>query len=407
MGCPGWTWDDVLPVYMRMEDFDRGASDWHGAGGAIRVKNDYPRIALHEAVIAAGGECGIPFNDDYNGPGGQDGFSWCQLTIDREGVRHSSACAYLASVMDDPRLMVITGAHARRLLIDAGRCCGVEWERDGRIECGYAEAEVIVSAGTIESPRLLMLSGIGPAAHLASVGIDVVHDLPGVGENLQDHLLSPVIFSAERAIPAPEPGCQQAQAHFFWRSRPGLAVPDVQPLVFSVPLYEEWMEGPENAFSLMAGMIRPASRGTIRLRSADPWDEIDIDPRILSADADFQTLVTAVGKCREIGAAPALREWGARELYPGPDADIGAWVRRTAITYHHQVGTCRMGSDALAVVDPELRVRGIDGLRVADASIMPTVTTGNTNAPSLMIGERVADFVLGGRAAALPAVAAA
>jgi choline dehydrogenase-like flavoprotein len=179
----------------------------------------------------------------------------------------------------------------------------------------------------------------------------------------------------------------------------------VQPLVFSVPLYEDWMEGPENAFSLMAGMIRPASRGTIRLRSADPWDELDIDPRILSARADFDTLVAAVEKCREIGAAAALREWGARELHPGPDADIGAWVRRTAITYHHQVGTCRMGDGDDAVVDADLRVHGIDGLRVADASVMPFVTSGNTNAPSLMIGEKAAAAILAAQGAQVSAPA--
>jgi choline dehydrogenase len=243
-----------------------------------------------------------------------------------------------------------------------------------------------------------MLSGIGPAEHLREIGIDVLVDLRGVGGNLHDHLLSPLIFTTERPIEPPAPGLPFGQSHLFWRSRPGLVAPDVQPIHFSVPLYEDWMEGPDEAFSLMAGMIRPASRGTIRLSGASLDDELLIDPQTLACESDLRTLEEAVLLCREIGAAPALRAWGAKELYPGlgvaSRTELRDWVRSTAITYHHQVGTCKMGVDADAVVDPELRVYGIDGLRVADASIMPAVPSGNTNAPSIMIGERASDFVL-------------
>ena len=408
LGNFGWSWQDVLPVYLRIEDCDCEASEAHGVGGPLRVLTDYEPAPLHRSIVAAAQEAGIPFNPDYN-RGEPDGVSYLQLTIGG-GRRHSTAAAYLSPVLDHLLLTVQTRAHARRLLLEGDRCVGVEWEHRGRLERAHA-AEVIVCAGVIESPRLLMLSGIGPAEHLTDVGINVVRDLPGVGANLHDHLLSPVIFSAEREIESPAPGLPPAQSHLFARSQPGLLVPDLQPIHFSVPLYEKWMQGPANAFSLMAGMIRPVSRGAIRLASADPSDELLIDPGTLSCEADLRALQAAVGLCRTIGVGAALREWGARELYPGPEVDspeqLREYVRRTAITYHHQVGTCKMGVDQLAVVDPKLRVHGVQGVRVADASIMPVVTTGNTNAPSVLIGERVADFVSASASAVQGAISAA
>ncbi len=207
-----------------------------------------------------------------------------------------------------------------------------------------------------------------------------------------------MIFSAEREVGPPSPGLPACQTHLFWRSRPGLPAPDIQPIHFMVPMVEPWMEGIENGFTLMGGMVRPASRGTLRLTGPAPEDPVALDPNILACDADLESLAAAVDLCRRIGAADALREWGAEERYPGPAVDtpdaVRAYVRRTAITYHHQVGTCAMGTGPAAVVDPRLRVHGVDGLRVADASVMPAVTTGNTNAPSIMIGERAAEFLL-------------
>jgi len=270
-------------------------------------------------------------------------------------------------------------------------------QHGGTVERSRAR-QVVVCGGTIGSAQLLLLSGVGPADHLRSVGVDVVADVPGVGANLHDHLLSPVIFGAEREVGPPSPGLPACQTHLFWRSRPGLPVPDLQPIHFMFPMYEDWMEGPENGFTLMGGMVRPVSRGTLQLTGPTPEDPVALDPNVLACEADLECLVAAVELCRRIGAADALSDWGATEQYPGPSVDtpdaLRAYVRRTAITYHHQVGTCKMGTDAEAVVDPRLRVHGIDGLRVADASIMPTVTTGNTNAPSIMIGERAAEFVL-------------
>jgi choline dehydrogenase len=261
-----------------------------------------------------------------------------------------------------------------------------------------AGAEVLLCAGSIASPRLLLLSGIGPAEELSGLGLDVTVDLPGVGRNLHDHLLSPAIFSAERVIDPPSAGLSPIQTHLWWRSRPGLRVPDTQPIHFSVPLYEPWMQGPDNAFTMLGGLVRPASRGAIRLSGPRPEDPLLIDPEILAVDADVDALTASLSQVREIAAAgPLAGDWGARELYPGPgirtDAQLRDYIARTVISYHHQAGTCKMGIDIDAVVDPRLRVYGIDGLRVADASIMPAVTSGNTLAPSLMIGERVADFI--------------
>jgi choline dehydrogenase len=389
LGAHGWSWDDVLPVFERIERRDGGAQE-----GIVTLTTEFEPDAIHQAIVAAAQECGVPLNPDYNGER-QDGVSYMQYSI-KDGLRHSTAVAYLKDVADHPGLRVRLRANARRLLFDGTRCVGVEWASDGQVERRHA-AEVIVAGGTIGSPQLLMLSGVGPAEHLAEHGIPVVADLPGVGANLHDHLLSPVIFSAEREVGPPSPGLPACQSHLFWRSRPGLVVPDIQPIHFMVAMYEPWMEGPENGFTLMGGMVRPASRGTIRLSGPAPEDPLLIDPNILACESDLESLVAAVALVRRMGATDALQAWGATERYPGPkvlDADdVRAYVRDTAITYHHQAGTCKMGVDEAAVVDPLLRVHGVEGLRVADASIMPAVTTGNTNAPSIMIGERVADFV--------------
>ena len=389
LGADGWSWDDVRPVYERIERREPGGP------GAVSLLTSFEPDPIHTAIAEAAQECGIPLNADYNGAS-QDGVSFMQFSIE-DGVRHSTAAAYVRPVEADPNLELITGATARRLLFEGARCVGVEWSQDGRIAHAHAD-QVVVSGGTIGSAQLLLLSGVGPADHLRSLGIDVVADLPGVGENLHDHLLSPVIFSAEREVGPPSPGLPACQTHLFWRSRPGLPVPDIQPIHFMVPMYEPWMEGPENGFTLLGGIVRPVSRGSLRLTGPARDDPVALDPNILATQADLESLVAAVELCRRIGAAAALREWGAEERYPGLSVDgpeaVRAYVRETAITYHHQVGTCKMGSDAAAVVDPRLRVHGLEGLRVADASIMPAVTTGNTNAPSIMIGERAAEFLL-------------
>jgi choline dehydrogenase len=399
LGNAGWGWADVLPIFIAMEDYDRGASEFHGVGGPLHVNTTWEPSPIHQAIAAAAQQCGIPFNEDCN-DGEPDGFSYMQMTT-IDGRRQNSAIAYLRPVLEHPNLTVELNAHATGLTLEGGRCVGVSYEAGGERRSARAGAEVILAAGTIESPRLLMLSGIGPAAHLREHGIDVAVDLHGVGENLHDHILSSVIYSAEREIGPPPADCWAAESHLFWRTQPGLLAPDIQPIHFSVPLYESWMEGPSNGFSLLGGLVRPVSRGTLRLTSSDPHAELALDPRALSCEADVDAVEAAVNLCREMGASEALAEWGARELYPGPEvrtsSELRDYIRRTAITYHHQVGTCKMGTDAEAVVDPQLRVHGVEGLRVADASVMPTVTSGNTNAASLLIGERVAAFVAAAR----------
>jgi choline dehydrogenase len=401
LGNDGWSWDDVRPVFERIEQ-RRGSES-----GIVTILEGFDADPIHRAIVEAGQECGLPFNPDYN-DGDQEGISYHQYNI-KDRLRHGTASAYLRPIADHPNLRVLLHAHARKLILDGDRCIGVEWERDGSREKRHA-SEVILAGGTIGSPHLLLMSGIGPAEELTQLGIEVAVDLPGVGANLHDHLLSPVIFSAEREVGPPSPGLPACQSQSFVRTRPGLVAPDIQPIHFMMPMYEEWMHGPENGFTLMGGMVRPASRGRIRLSGSSPDDPLLIDPNVLSCEADLESLVAAVELCRRMGQTDALEEWGVREVYPGPDvdapADLREYVRKTAITYHHQVGTCKMGIDEYAVVDPRLRVHGVDGLRVADASIMPAVTTGNTNAPSIMIGERVAEFIAEARPAATARAAA-
>lgn len=396
-GNPGWGWSDVLPIFKAIENYVGGASDLRGEGGPIDVTDAYALSPIQQSILDAAVEIGLEHNPDYNGDH-LDGVSQQQLTV-RGGQRLSSYRAYVHPILGDEHLTIETGAWVHRLLVEDGRVVGLEYERDGELHQARA-IDVILSAGALDSPRILLRSGIGPADELAELAIDVVLDLPGVGKNLHDHLLSPVIFATDaREIDVPSTGVSVTQTHLFWKSDPALTVPDTQPINFSVPMYEPWMEGPASAFSLMAGLVTPYSRGSLTLTGAGPHDPVAIDLGALADERDLRSLTASVRQCREIGRASALADgWGAREIYPGPevtdDEALRDYVRKTAVTYHHQVGTCRMGSDDTAVVDSRLRVRGIEGLRVIDASIMPTITSGNTNAPSVLIGEQGARFLL-------------
>jgi choline dehydrogenase len=396
-GCPGWRWEDVLPLFKRLEDCDRGESEWRGAGGPVHVMTRYEPHPLIAAMQEACIEAGIPYNDDHNGGPELDGVGPSQLTI-RDGRRQTAAVAYVEPIADHPNLTILTGARATSLRFDGTRCRGVEIAREGRAELVEAAAEVVLSAGTIESPRLLMLSGIGPAEELARHGIESRVDLPGVGRNLHDHLISYVIHASPIEVPAVRPGLQHHHVHLFWRSRSGLRVPDTQPVCFHLPLGADWFDLPEQGWTLTPGLVRTQSRGAIRLTSADPEAPLSLDPRALTVEADLDALAASVELMREVGRQPALAQWTAGELYPGPEVrtreEVRDYVRRSVGSYHHQVGTCKMGQDDDAVVDPELRVYGVEGLRVADASIMPFITTGNTNAPTFMIGEKASDLLL-------------
>ena len=407
-GATGWSWADVAPVFTRIENVEEsvGEDDLRGREGLLDVtvsgyQHNEIFAALHEAAVQAG----VPANPDYNGAE-IEGVGWEQLTM-RDGKRLSTYRAYLHPVADHENLTIRTGVWVTRLLLDGTTVTGVEVAGtgdDGAITETIEADEVVLCAGALDSPRILLLSGVGPREHLEELGIDVALDLPGVGENLHDHLLVPVIaHTAAREIAPPSPGMPVSQMHHFTTFREGSDVPDTQPIYFSVPMLNEGQEAPASSFSLMAGLVRPTSRGTLRLASADPTAPVLMDPRILATEEDVASLVASVQQCREIVRQAAVaEEWGAVELHPGPevtaDADIEDYVRRNAITYHHQVGTCRMGTDEMSVVDPQtLAVHGLTGVRVVDASVMPSVTSGNTNAPAVMIGERGADFLLAGR----------
>ncbi|MEL6988651.1 MAG: GMC oxidoreductase, partial [Bacteroidota bacterium] len=253
----------------------------------------------------------------------------------------------------------------------------------------------ILSGGTIGSAQLLLLSGIGNKEHLKEHGITCVNHLPGVGQNLHDHVLVGVIFEAKQPIPPPQANFLEAQ--YFWKSRPNMLCPDIQPLFIGIPYYQGGYEGPENGYTLCAGLIRPISRGELKLNSANPDDAPYLDPNYLGEQADYEALKFAVQQCQKIGHTDALKDWAKKEIYPGENAteeELEEYIRKSSSTYHHMVGTCKMGIDAMSVVDPSLKVHGIDGLRIADASIMPAVTSGNTNAPTIMIGEKAAHMIL-------------
>jgi choline dehydrogenase len=413
-GCPGWGWKDVRPYFLRAENNERGASEHHATGGPLNVADERSPRQLTGRFLASAERVGIPRVPDYNGPE-QDGASLVQVT-QRNGRRWSCADAYLRPNMKRENLNVLTGAQVLRVELEGGRATGIRYrDRRGREQLARADREVILAAGSIGSPQLLMLSGIGPAGHLREAGVEVTHDLPGVGENLQDHpyvvciwesKLGGSLYGADKPKQLLEWLLRRtgpltssvAEAFAFVRSRPGLPAPDLQfhfaPAYFNDNGFDE-LDG--HAFTMGPVLVTPKSRGHIRLRSADPSDKPRILTGSLSEPEDVQALVAGMRMAREMAAAGPLAEAAGREIFPGPgvdgDEDLADDLRRRVELIYHPVGTCRMGSGDEAVVDAELRVRGIDGLRVADASIMPVIPGGNTNAPTIMVAERAADLI--------------
>jgi len=412
-GAAGWSYEDVLPFFRKSEDFEDGPSAFHGAGGPLPVTRNHNPNPATVAFLEACAQYGVPLNDDPN----QEtifGAGLCHLTI-RGGRRMSAWTCFVRPVLGNPLLTVITGAQVTGLLFDdSGRAAGVGLSAGGAVlpvitgtdpvaprpapSRAWSAGDIIVCGGVIGSPQLLLLSGIGPADDLSLLGLDVRADLPGVGENLHDHALATVLYGAGREIP---PGtAQNLEAHFFAASDPAMVAPNLQPLMSHFPMPVEGYPVPDYGwgYAIVAGIIRPLSRGRLWLRSLDPARAPALDPRYLQDPADAAALLASLRMSRAVGAQAALSDWQAGEIAPGPDvrsdADLLGYAKRNLITYHHQVGTCKMGIDRLAVVGPDLRVHGIDGLRVADASVMPAVTSGNTNAPSIMIGERCADFLV-------------
>ena len=404
-GNYGWDYAGVLPAFRRSEDYEYGANEYHGVGGPISVRrfnadNSNPvSVAMLEAAL----EVGYPPTDDFNGAKMQ-GAGYNSVSINRDNTR-SGTFMYLRNAPSN--LTITTHAQARRLLIENGRCTGVEYSRgngrNGGLERAEATQEVIVSAGAIDSPRLLMLSGIGPADHLRQVGVDVKVDLPGVGQNLMDHLLVGVVYESAKEVPRATWANHSETTLFYPDDERGIGLcPGMQIQFIHIPFAPEGFTAPEegNGYTVTPGPNRVLSRGELRLRSADPDEAPDINPNYLIEEADVAAHVRGIRMSREIGEANALKEWRKREVLPGPerktDAELRDFVRRAASTIYHPSGTCKMGIDHMAVVDPDLRVYGVEGLRVADASIMPAITSGNTNAPSVMIGEKCAELILSG-----------
>jgi choline dehydrogenase len=418
LGNSGWSFEDVLPYFKRSEDNQQGASEYHGAGGPLAVTDIREPNPLSIAFLDAAQQTGIASTPDHNGAR-QDGVALTQVNI-RNGKRWSAADAFLRPALRRPNLDVITGAHTSRLIFEGRRAVGVRFRRNGHEEVARANREIVISAGALDSPKLLMLSGIGPAAALISHGISVFQDLPGVGQNLQEHTggklmfrgSTPVsMFSAEsfgnilRYLVARRGmlSCNGPEAVAFVRTRPELDAPDVEILLFpALWLNEGFTPPPEHGYTIAIVLLKPASRGEITLRSNDPLDPPRISMKLFSDpdERDMCTVLDGIRIARRITSAPALAALSAGEIYPGPsatsDKDLAASVRAEAQTIWHPCGTCKMGSDPMSVVDASLRVHGVDGLRVIDASIMPTITRGHTHAPAVMIGEKGADMLLHG-----------
>jgi len=393
LGNAGWRYEDVLPLFKRIEDFDGGASEYRAEGGPLHVHSRYEPHPVVAGMIEAAREAGIVHNADYNAER-LDGVSQIQFMV-KDLKRHTAWRAFLAPVLDDPNLSVLTGCEVLRLRFDGSTCCGVELAHDGALHTVSAEQQVVVCAGAFDSPKLLMLSGIGPAGHLRGHGIEVRVDLPGVGENLQDHVYSPLIFQPTREIPPWIAGVNPFHGQLFTRSRPGLPGPDSQSLLGHLPMVPG---RPEHLLLMTAMLTRPASRGTVRLASGDPADPPVIDPAYLSAAADVDAVVAGLRMLREVAAASALDPWRGAEVTPGPElsgaTELRAFVRQTCGTIYHPACSCKMGIDELAVVDPALRVYGVERLRIVDASVMPLITTANTQVPTMMIAERAAAEML-------------
>jgi choline dehydrogenase len=425
MGCEGWSFSDVLPYFKRAETNENGGDQFHGGEGPLHVSNGRSGNPLFKAFIESGKEAGYPETRDFNGYG-QEGFGPYQLTI-KDGRRWSAASAYLTPILSRSNLTIESNAHVTRILFEDKRAVGVEFAQSKEKKQARASREVLLSGGAVNTPQVLLLSGIGDPAILKRFDISVVTDLKGVGKNLQDHLdcsiqyesSQPItLYSQANPLNAMKTGLQYIlfkkglatgqglESGAFLKSRPDLETPDLQ-FHFIAALMTDHTRKRADRHGFMAHVcqLRPESRGYISLKSADPLAEPLIQPNYLEAEEDRRALREGVKIAREIFAQPAFDAYRGPELMPGAhitkDDQIDAWIRKTAETIYHPVGSAKMGHDAESVVDPQLRVHGIEGLRVVDASVMPSLVSGNTNAPTIMIAEKASDMILG-RAAMLP-----
>jgi choline dehydrogenase len=391
-GCAGWDYDSVLPYFQRMEAVP-GGGPLRGRSGPMRPAISASPNPLSQVFLDSAEEAGFPVTSDFNGERAE-GAGFHDLSI-TQGARQSTAVAYIRPIRDSrPNLTISTGSRARRLLFEGDTCVGVEYDVDGTVQHAWASREVVVSAGAVDSPRLLLLSGIGPADELQEAGVGVVHDLRGVGKNLHDHPLCGVVFEARQTIP---PGkTNHAEVSLQWRSAEELPGPDMQIMFIHVPFHPPHLAAPPNSFTFGVSCI-PEARGSVTISGPDPDLPPVIDPNYLGAIEDVDRIVAGIKVAREIAATTPFGDWAGAEVLPGGDADTDEKLRAFAATgtgtYYHPVGTCAMGTSPESVVDPELRVHGLRNLRVADASIMPRVVSVNTNAATIMIAEKAADLI--------------
>jgi choline dehydrogenase len=394
-GAPGWAYKDVLPYFKKLENQEDRTSDLVGQGGPLSVLNagKHEYHPLSKLFIDACLELGYPATDDFNGPQ-MEGVGWHHINV-KDGKRDSTAVAYLLPALDRPNITLESNAQATRLLFDGRRCTGVEYVQNGTTKTAQAKMEVIVCSGAMESPHLLLNSGIGDPEQLRKFNKPIVVDLPGVGENFHNHVLTGLIMETREPV---APGhLNTSEAALFAKSEPGLIVPDLQFNFVHLPFDIIVGQDHPNSVSIIPGLQRPISRGWLRLGSSDPLEKPLVNPNYLAEEADVRRMKQMVEIGREIFATRAFSSALVGELLPGPqvktDQDLLEFVRGRCDSYHHQVGSCKMGQDSMAVVDPELRVYGVEGLRVADASVMPTIVTGNIHTGILMIAERCADFI--------------
>jgi choline dehydrogenase-like flavoprotein len=427
-GCTGWSYREILPYFRRAEDNERFSNAWHGTGGPLGVSDLISPHAMSKVFVRAAQEAGLPYNPDFNGER-QEGCGLYQVT-QRHARRCSCAIAYLRPVIARPNLVVRTGAQATRIVIERGRAVGIDYvEGQGARQHARAEREVLVTSGAVGSPKLLLLSGIGPADELRPLGVEPVHDLPGVGRNFQDHIDVYVISELNgphsynrHTRPHRQLWCAAqyylfgcgpitsnlAEAGGFWFVDRDARSPDVQfHFLPGSGLEAGVAQFGEHGCTLNSCFLRPQSRGTVKLASADPFAAPLIDPNYFAEEYDRKISIGGFRLAREIMAQPAFAPFLRAERLPGPevksDAELMAYAKKHGKTDYHPVGSCKMGTDTLAVVDPELRVHGLAGLRVCDSSIMPQLVSSNTNAPTIMIAEKAADLVRGLSAVPEPA----
>jgi choline dehydrogenase len=402
-GAKGWAFADVLPVFKSQEDWEGGANAWRGAGGPIHIRRPKDPHPTAPAFIDAARQMGMPILDDVNGPM-RPGAGYINMNIAADGTRVSAARAFLHPALSRPNLTLLLNTDVVKLNFKGTRCVGVKISTDGAVRNITADKEVILAAGTINSPRLLMLSGVGEAKTLRSFGIDVVENLPGVGENLQDHVLvSGVVFNYKGKMPDRPAGSNAVEAEAYLSS--GLSgETDISLVLHQLPVVtpevaERFGTPPPDTFTIAPALVQPTSKGAVRLASNNFQDAAVIDGNYLGTDHDFAAVVRAIEVARELGSRHAFDNLRESELIPGPKAStekIQELARLASASFGHAVGTCKMGVDKLAVVDPELRVHGILGLRVADASVMPQIITGpGTSASTHMIAGRAARLILG------------